>query len=312
MPRNGEPRPSGQPAKLSVSQILKWADAHHRRTGGWPQLYSGDIAGAPESETWRRVDRALRFGMRGLPAGSSLARLLAERRQVRNRSRLPRLTEEQVLTWADAHHERTGDWPSYRAGAIPEAPGESWRGMDECLRQGARGLRGGQSLALLIARKRGVRNRTSLPLLTVPKVLAWADAHRQRTGRWPTSGSGPVVDAPGETWKGINLALRWGYRGLTRGNSLAEVLARERGARNRSSLPRLTNVQVLAWAQAHFQRAGEWPSGNSGPIPDTRGETWHAVDLALRHGYRGFPGGSSLSRLLHEPPKTARPSPASR
>jgi hypothetical protein len=300
MLRNGKSRRSKQRPTLSVDRILRWADTHHKRTGDWPQLYSGDISGAPGDETWRRVDRALRFGLRGLPAGSSLARLLAEQRQVRNRSGLPRLTADQVLAWADAYHTRTGEWPNYRSGPIPEAPGEKWRGVDECLRQGARGLRGGQSLAKLIARKRGVRNRASLQILTIKKVLAWADAHRKRTGRWPTSGSGPIADAPGETWKGVNLALRWGYRGLTYGNSLAELLARERSVRNRVSLPRLTNSQVAAWARTHFQRSGTWPSGNSGPIPESHGETWHAVDLALRHGYRGFPGGSSLSHLLHE------------
>jgi hypothetical protein len=36
------------------------------------------------AETWRRVDNGLRYGLRGLPGGSSLARLLDEKRGVRN------------------------------------------------------------------------------------------------------------------------------------------------------------------------------------------------------------------------------------
>src|SRR6266404_4289177 len=34
------------------------------------------------------------------------------------------------------------------------------------------------------------------------------------------------------------------------------------------------------------------------PIVDAPGETWRAVDKALRHGNRGLPGGSSLFKVL--------------
>jgi hypothetical protein len=65
------------------------------RTGDWPHRESGQIPGSL-GEKWRRVDNALVYGLRGLPGGSSLAQLLAERRGVRNIRRLPRLTEEQI------------------------------------------------------------------------------------------------------------------------------------------------------------------------------------------------------------------------
>ena len=71
------------------------------------------------------MDTALRLGLRGLAPGSSLARLLGERRGVRNRKRLPPLTEEQVLAWADAHHEGTGRWPNRDDGPIPDTNGET-------------------------------------------------------------------------------------------------------------------------------------------------------------------------------------------
>jgi hypothetical protein len=74
---------------LSIKQILAWADAHHRQHGQWPSARSGAIEGG---ETWKGVDVALRRGSRGLPAGSTLARLLAKHRGVRNRSALPTLT----------------------------------------------------------------------------------------------------------------------------------------------------------------------------------------------------------------------------
>src|SRR5438270_10779689 len=96
---------------LTLSQILAWIDAFHKRTGRWPHSDSGRIS-ATIGETWLAVDMALRKGWRGLPSGSSLARVLAEYRGVRNRKRLPRFTIKQILTWADAHHRRMGQWPT--------------------------------------------------------------------------------------------------------------------------------------------------------------------------------------------------------
>jgi hypothetical protein len=69
--------------------------------------------------------------------------------------------------------------------------------------------------------------------LTVAQILAWADAHRERTGQWPSAKSGAVADAAGQTWAGANAALRQGLRGLTGGDSLARLLRRERGAAER-------------------------------------------------------------------------------
>jgi hypothetical protein len=64
---------------LTVAEILRWADAHRRRTGAWPGVTSGPVAGAP-GETWPALDKALRRGGRGLPGGGSLARLLRRER----------------------------------------------------------------------------------------------------------------------------------------------------------------------------------------------------------------------------------------
>jgi hypothetical protein len=246
------------------------------------------------------VDQALRTNRRGLPGGSSLARLLVEHRGVRSRGYPPRLTEKQVLAWADRHRERTGAWPTYRSGPVEGTPGETWRMVDTALRRGSRGLRGRRSLATLLASKRGARNRRSLPALRVPQVLVWAKAHHRRTGSWPTDKSGAIAEAAGETWRGVDQALRWAYRGLKGGVSLAELLARALGVRNRTNLPALSAAQVVVWAKAHYRRTGEWPSRESGAIGGVPGETWHGVDEALWGGYRGLPGGSSLGRLLRE------------
>jgi hypothetical protein len=60
----------------------------------------------------------------------------------------------------------------------------------------------------------------------------------------------------------------------------------------------LTVSHILAWADAQYQRTGEWPKATSGKVVRVPWETWLAVDSALRHGFRGLPGGDSLARLL--------------
>jgi hypothetical protein len=282
---------------LTTVQILAWADAHHAREGKWPNADSGPVREASE-ENWNALDMALRVGSRGLPAGSSLARLLHEERAVRNLQMLPRLTIEQILAWADAHHQRTSEWPIRSSGSIEEAAGETWAVVNGALVDGHRELPGGSSLAQLLAEHRGVRNCRDLPRLSPEQILAWADACHQRTGEWPTKQSGIVTGAPDERWDLLDVALRQGLRGLPAGLSLARLLARERGTRNRKALPPFTEAQIVAWAEAHRSRTGRWPRGDSGPIAEAPGETWTAVAVALSQGRRGLPGGSSLARLL--------------
>jgi hypothetical protein len=78
------------------------------------------------------------------------------------------LTVEQILAWADAHHQRTGRWPSTESGNVQDAPGERWCNLDDSLRLGLRSLPGGDSLGRLLDRHRD-RDQT----LTVRQILAW-------------------------------------------------------------------------------------------------------------------------------------------
>jgi hypothetical protein len=116
---------------LEIDQILGWADAHYARTGEWPTADDGFITEAPR-EKWTNINAALRLGLRGLEPGSSLARLLKHHRGVRNRKDLPPFTEAEILAWADAHHARMGAWPTSDAGAILDAPGETWMACAAC------------------------------------------------------------------------------------------------------------------------------------------------------------------------------------
>ena len=58
------------------------------------------------------------------------------------------------------------------------------------------------------------------PPLTLHQILSCADAHHARAGCWPHAGSGPIPEAPGETWMAVNSALYQGRRGLPGGSSL--------------------------------------------------------------------------------------------
>jgi superfamily II DNA or RNA helicase len=284
---------------LIVKQILQWADAHHEKTGKWPNVNSGDVLDSP-GEKWMNIHSALYEGSRGLSGDSSLAQLLAEWRGVRNNMALSNLTVEQILTWVDLHRKKTGHWPTENSGEVLDAPGEVWRNIIRAIRDGRRGLPGRSSLAQLLAEERGVRNTKALPDITTDQILKWADIHHQKTGHWPTENSGDVLGASGEKWVNIQTALSQGRRGLPSGSSLAQVLAQERDVRNRRNLPELTIKQILKWADEHHNKTGKWPKVNSGNVLDAPGEKWQNIHSALYDGLRGLPSGSSLAQLLME------------
>ena len=66
-----------------------------------------------------------------------------------------------------------------------------------------------------------------------------------------------------------------------------------------SERPALTVEQILAWADKHKARTGEWPVKGSGRVCESE-MTWGQVDDALRAGRFGLPGRSSLPILLSE------------
>ena len=94
MPRRAHNTP------LSIPEILQWADVYQHRHGAWPKT-SSPADCLPLGTTWRQIDNALRYGLRGLEGSSSLAQLLAQERGVRNVHALPAAaTEQQIAAWA--------------------------------------------------------------------------------------------------------------------------------------------------------------------------------------------------------------------
>lgn len=278
---------------LAKSTVLAWADQHYAEAGNYPRQASGPIAGT--DYTWSAVDQALTKGRWDQPKRSTLAALLSEERGVRNHMELPDLTVDEILRYADEFFRVNKSWPTKSLGAIPQSP-ETWAGINMALVKGRRGLPKGFSLATLLQKHRGKYNHRNLPDLSENEILRWADKHKRATGSWPTAKSGSVQGTP-NTWFKIDASLRQGHRGLKGRSSLSQLLAERRGVRNIKKLPPLTIKQILKWADAHFARAGEWPTRQSGIVRGT-GETWSKINTNLIEGARGLPGGSSLARLL--------------
>lgn len=214
--------------QLTHEEILEWADAFYERHGRWPSSTATPIDEAPEL-TWRGVDAALQYGGRGLPGGSSLARVLATRMGRNVRPHRPPLSTEEILEWADAYRAEHGRWPTVGSGPIDGAPAETWSGIDRALTQGLRGLTGGKSLARLLAERRGVLLGQSRPTLSEEAIFNWAVAYYAKHGRWPTPSRGPVPEVPGETWSGVDRALQSGTRGLPGGSSLSRLIRDREG-----------------------------------------------------------------------------------
>lgn len=279
--------------QLTIETILGWADAYHAAHGSWPLLNSGRIPGT--AETWHAVDNALRAGLRGLPEGSSLPRLLDQHRGVPNRLDLPDLSEEGTLSWADTYYTTHGRWPTRTSGTIAGTQ-EQWSRINDSLIRGLRGLKGGITLAELLTQRRGMRSSKSLPDLTLSTILAWADTFFKQHKRWPKAGSGPIRGTK-ETWSAIDSALRDGRRGVRRRSSLARLLSHHRGTRNHYGLPKLSESRILAWADEYFDANGRWPTSSSG-VAGEGPETWRNICSALARGGRGLPGGQTLRSLL--------------
>ena len=135
------------------------ADAWHDRNGAWPKSHDTEpIPGAVSGETWRKFDSCAPRRPRW-PTGRLFSRSSPRRAgRSANKGDLARLSETQLLAWADAFHARQGRWPAATPDRIPEAPAETWAAIDSALRSGCRGLPGGSSLLRFLAARRGAKN----------------------------------------------------------------------------------------------------------------------------------------------------------
>ena len=237
--------------KFTVRQILAWADAWHARTGDWPTHASVRIPGPAASVgavcTPRPPDGAVRC------AGWFVPGALTRHRA----GRAPALYRGADSGVGRCFSRANRCWPSSHYGPITDATGETWCAVNAALEHGCRGLLGGSSLARLLIERRGMRSVGHTPPLTIPQILAWADAHHQRTGNWPAASSGSIRDAPGETWRAVHSALCGGLRGFPGGSTLAALLVEHRGKRSKGYAPSLSVLMILVWADAFRPVTGD-------------------------------------------------------
>ena len=287
-------RNRGALGDLSEEQILRWADEHFAAHGKWPNKSSGVIPGT--HETWAGIAVALDNKARGLLRQTTLADLLWEQRKVVNKANRPPLTFELILSLADKHYAKHGEWPNQDSGSIPEIL-ESWRGINTALHRGIRGLPGGSSIIKLLAEHRGIISRIWDDSTTLPDILKWIDDFRDEHNRWPRREDGQIKGTC-TTWFSVDNKLRSGWPGFKGDASLSQLLCESRGVRHKLKLPKLSVPQIRKWAREHYRRNEAWPTVNSGTIPGTD-EKWANINASLSQGQRGFPGGDSLPRLLH-------------
>jgi hypothetical protein len=297
---------------LTCEFILCRISEHVNRNGSFPCVMSGDVLGGFPGDTWSGYNMALTAGRRGLPGGSSLAKLMSEAVPgYCNPANKSDISHQFIVDRAREHMHIHHRWPSAHSGIVCGGnPGDTWLAYDTCLTRGLRGLPGGSSLAKLLSESEiGYINRKGKPKLTVDFIQDRVRDHLIKNGTLPRSSSGPVAGGyPGDTWLGYERALINGNRGLPGGSSLSRVMEQSGvGYVNRLNKPDLTESFIISRAIEHTRSTGRLPTRKSGDVLGGHGgDTWMAYEQALDKGARGLPGGSSLAKLL-KPLKLVKP-----
>jgi hypothetical protein len=210
------------------------------------------------------------------------------------------LSVGQVLAWADAHHARTGGWPTAKSGKVHEVPHETWAGIANGLTRGFRGFPGGFTLAELLFEARGVRYHFARKHVKARQIVAWAWAHLKTHGTWPHERSGAIPNSGGATWGSIYNSLRFGNFALRRRRAIERLVAKKRLPNGLEKPADLSIAQILRWADTYFAIQGRWPTVKSRGLRMGPTVSWRKIDEALHLGTRGLPGDKSLEGLLKE------------
>lgn len=59
----------------------------------------------------------------------------------------------------------------------------------------------------------------------------------------------------------------------------------------------LTEEQIIEWAKAWHAKYLRWPTCGDGHV-ELADKTWSCIDILLRKGLSGLPGGDSIAKLL--------------
>jgi hypothetical protein len=200
-------------------------------------------------------------------------------------------SDDQILEWADAWHEKYGWWPKPESQCMPQhiaGTEYTWKQINDYLNNRK------TTLHKLIKKHRGeVKQRfICYPNLTEAQIIDWAKTWTERTGKRPNRNTPGQIPGTDENWRSLDESLKKGCRNLPGGTNLFKLISPHIVQK-----PQLTESQILKWAQEWKTRTGSYPKLNSGKIPDTN-ETWQKIDACLRCGNRGLPGNQTLYSLL--------------
>lgn len=259
---------------LSIEEVKKWVSDYIKENGIAPTSNCGSIIGT--KETWRTVYSAFERKNRGIPHSASWTEIVGRK--------WAQISIEKVKKWAQTYFDLNGKWPSSKSGrdGIDDDSGETWMSIISSLRSGCRGVRKKMSCIKELMTDEVPPGRPGK--LSMELIKTWADAFFAKNGYYPLTRSGPVDEAPGETWRNIEAAMRKGNRGLPKG-SLTEFL--------RGKKYDLTIQQIKEWILIYEARFGKFPVvNNSVPLPEMKNDTWIILSRSLIMGNRGLPAGS--------------------
>jgi superfamily II DNA or RNA helicase len=198
--------------QLTEEIIWGWMQEYHKEHGNWP--YRGPCGRIP-GDSWNNINQCLRKGLRGLPYGSSLAKIRREKSGEPD-TRNVMLTEELIWQWMEGFRDKQGKFPTLSS--FEGTEGGRWVTINEALKGGYRGLPGGSSLLKLRKKMLGPADSDKL---TEGIIFEWMREHFAEHGRWPTQRCGK---SPSDVnWKTIDSRLRIGHRRLTGGSSLFKL-----------------------------------------------------------------------------------------
>ena len=273
-------------------------------------------------ERWKAVGSALYHGHRGLPGGDSLSKMayrmgLGPAPPTGHRQRYSRRTRDFTVAEIEdavrSFHRREGRAPSaWKDKNATQDFGfpETWEAVNSALRQGGRGLPGGDTL-VKVAQRLNLRPETSFSGKCGLQMAEVEDAIRsfhEREGRVPLvhrdKDATQDFDRP-ETWAAVDKCLRLGRRGLPGGDSLpkmarriglATIQARGRGV----GKPYFTETEIEDAVRLFYEERGRSPSVSKDKDATSyfgRPENWPSINRCLGKGWRGLSGGDSLPKM---------------
>ncbi|MDX2028963.1 MAG: hypothetical protein SFW62_10090 [Alphaproteobacteria bacterium] len=146
--------------------------------------------------------------------------------------------------------------------------------------------------------------------LTEKQIVQWIQLFHEMEGKWPSARDKIIWDKnsagvwhqiPG-TWSSIDQALVTGRGGLLGGSSLNQI-------KSEYGLCDLLSEEIVERRIKLFREKEDRLPGITDKVvwdKNTKGQwiqvpgSWASISLDLRRGFRGLPGGSSLSKFMRD------------